>query len=74
VKRTVEISTREKPDGGMVFEPASLSIKEGDTIHLKFTNKGEIDHEFVMDVHEGIMEHKALMETPMRVGCVILLV
>lgn len=62
VKRTVEISMREKPDGGMVFEPASLSIMEGDTIRLKFKNKGEIDHEFVMDVHEGIMEHKALME------------
>ncbi len=62
VKRTVQISMREKDDGGMVFEPSSLSIKEGETIRLKFTNKGEVDHEFVMDVHEGITEHKALME------------
>jgi uncharacterized cupredoxin-like copper-binding protein len=62
VKRTVQIAMKEMDDGGMVFEPSSLSIKEGETVRLKFTNKGEIDHEFVMDVQEGIMEHKALME------------
>jgi uncharacterized cupredoxin-like copper-binding protein len=62
VNRSVKITMREKDDGGMVFEPSTLSIQEGETIRLKFTNKGEVDHEFVMDVHEGILEHKALME------------
>lgn len=62
VNRAVEITMREKDDGGMVFEPSTLSISEGETIRLKFTNEGELDHEFVMDVREGILEHKALME------------
>ena len=29
---------------------------------MKFVNKGETDHEFVMDGHAEIMEHKELME------------
>lgn len=60
--RTVTITMMERDDGGMVFEPASLAISKGETLRLKFVNKGELDHEFVMDVHDGIMEHKALME------------
>ena len=60
--RTVTITMMERDDGGMVFEPASLGVSEGETLRLKFVNKGKLDHEFVMDVHEGIMEHKALME------------
>jgi uncharacterized cupredoxin-like copper-binding protein len=62
VKRTVTIKMMEKADGAMVFEPSSLSINEGETIRLKFVNNGEIDHEFVMDAQDGILEHKALME------------
>jgi uncharacterized cupredoxin-like copper-binding protein len=61
-KRTVDITMSESDDGKMVFQPAVLKVKQGETIRLMFTNKGETDHEFVMDVHEGIMEHKALME------------
>jgi uncharacterized cupredoxin-like copper-binding protein len=61
-KRTVNITMSESDDGKMMFQPAVLKVKQGETIRLKFTNKGETDHEFVMDVHEGIMEHKALME------------
>lgn len=61
-KRTVTISMKEKDDGAMVFEPAVLKVKEGETIRLKFQNMGETDHEFVMDRHKGIQEHKALMQ------------
>lgn len=61
-KRTVTVSMKEKEDGAMVFEPAVLKVKEGETIRLKFNNTGETDHEFVMDRQEGILEHKALME------------
>lgn len=60
--RTVMITMMERDDGGMVFEPAALAVSEGETLRLKFVNKGELDHEFVMDVHDGIMEHKELME------------
>lgn len=61
-KRTVNITMSEKDDGSMKFEPAVLNVKQGETVRLKFLNKGELDHEFVMDEHTGIMEHKALME------------
>ena len=60
--RAVTITMMERDDGGMVFEPASLVVSEGETLRLKFVNKGELDHEFVMDGHDGIMEHKELME------------
>ena len=46
----------------MVFEPAVLKVKEGETIRLKFQNTGETDHEFVMDTPAAIQEHKALMQ------------
>ena len=61
-KRSVTITMMENDDGEMLFKPASLKVKAGETIRLKFVNKGELDHEFVMDHHGAIMEHKELME------------
>lgn len=61
-KRTVDIVMAEKDDGSMVFEPAVLKVKAGETIRLKFINKGETDHEFVMDTNEAVLEHKVQME------------
>ncbi|TIM79603.1 MAG: copper oxidase, partial [Mesorhizobium sp.] len=61
-KRTVNITMSESDDGKMMFQPAVLKVKKGETVRLEFVNKGQVDHEFVMDVHDGIMEHKALME------------
>jgi uncharacterized cupredoxin-like copper-binding protein len=61
-KRTVQIVMMETADGAMIFQPKSLRVKEGETVRLKFLNKGKVDHEFVMDAEEGILEHKALME------------
>lgn len=60
--RTVNITMSEKDDGTMRFEPAVLEVTQGETVRLKFHNDGKLEHEFVMDVHEGILEHKALME------------
>lgn len=62
VSRTVEVTMLEKEDGSMVFEPASLSFKKGETVRLLLTNKGQTDHEFVMDSHEGNQKHKKAME------------
>lgn len=62
VERSVTIAMSEKDDGSMVFEPAVIEVKAGETIRLKFTNIGETDHEFVMDTTEAVMEHKAQME------------
>ena len=62
VKRTVTITMMENDDGHMLFKPASLKVKAGETVRLKFVNKGETDHEFVMDGHDEIMKHKDLMQ------------
>ena len=62
VSRTVEVIMLEKEDGSMVFEPTALSFKKGETVRLLLTNKGQTDHEFVMDSHEGNQKHKKAME------------
>ncbi|MFC0199597.1 cupredoxin domain-containing protein [Paracoccus rhizosphaerae] len=59
--KTVEVSMRETEDGAMVFEPKELSFAAGETVRLVITNKGELEHEFVMDTVEANAEHKELM-------------
>jgi len=60
--RTIEITMMEKDDGSMVFEPVMLNIKKGETVRFQLTNKGETDHEFVMDDHKSNQKHKKAME------------
>lgn len=62
VNRTVEVIMKETDDGEMLFEPREINVKKGETIRFVVINKGELEHEFVLDNHEGVMEHKALME------------
>lgn len=62
VKRTINISMVERDDGAMIFEPAAIKVKAGETLRLRFSNKGEADHEYVMDQEPAVMEHKAVME------------
>lgn len=62
VTRTVAFTMVETDDGQMLFEPKLLDVKKGETIRMTFTNKGESDHEFVMDTQAAVMEHKAMME------------
>jgi uncharacterized cupredoxin-like copper-binding protein len=62
VSRNVDIVMRETDDGEMIFEPAALEVRQGETIRFRVHNKGELEHEFVLDDHHGVMEHKALME------------
>lgn len=61
VTRTETITMLENEEGAMLFEPASLTVQEGETVRLKFVNAGETEHEFVMDLHDELMEHKELM-------------
>jgi uncharacterized cupredoxin-like copper-binding protein len=61
-KRTISVSMRETDDGKMIFEPKILMLRKGETVVLNFTNKGDTNHEFVMDTEEGVLEHKAAME------------
>ncbi|WP_428697066.1 cupredoxin domain-containing protein [Stappia sp.] len=58
--RTVDITLKET-DEGMAIEPASLQVKQGETIRFQVTNTGEIEHEFVIDTHVRNQEHKKIM-------------
>lgn len=61
IKRTFNIVMKEKADGGMVFEPSKINVRKGETVRLKFINKGENDHEYVMDEEKTVLEHKETM-------------
>lgn len=60
--RTVEVVMRETDDGDMIFEPKLLKVKKGETVRFLVRNAGELEHEFVLDDHHGVMKHKAVME------------
>lgn len=62
VSKTIEITMKERGDGKMVFEPAAIVVKKGETVRLSIRNAGELDHEFILDGEKQIVEHKALME------------
>ncbi|MCB1377722.1 MAG: cupredoxin family protein [Alphaproteobacteria bacterium] len=62
VTRVIKVTMTETEDGAMVFSPNQFNIKKGETIRFDIVNKGETDHEFVLDDHKGMEEHKALME------------
>ncbi|MCZ4354816.1 copper-binding protein [Roseovarius aestuarii] len=61
VDRTIDVTMRETDDGDMIFEPASFEIAKGETIRFNVMNKGELEHEFVIDTIEGNAEHKEAM-------------
>ena len=62
VTRTVKVIMDETGDGHMIFKPNAFEVRQGETIRFIVSNEGELDHEFVLDDHKGVMEHKALME------------
>ena len=62
VTRTIQVTMKESDDGKMLYMPASVEVKEGQTVRFAIRNAGETDHEFVLDTHEEIMEHKKVME------------
>ena len=62
VSRTIEVIMKETDGGEMVFEPKEIKVEKGETIRFMVMNKGELEHEFVLDDHDGVMEHKGLME------------
>lgn len=59
--RTIKITMLETDDGEMLFKPATFDVQANETVRLAFVNKGEIDHEFVMDDKNGIEEHRKEM-------------
>lgn len=68
VTRTINITMLETDDGQMLFEPNGFKVAANETVRLSFTNKGEIDHEFVMDDQHGIEEHRKEMLAALENG------
>ncbi|MEO4044981.1 plastocyanin/azurin family copper-binding protein [Hoeflea sp. CAU 1731] len=62
VNKRISLTMKETDDGEMVFQPSSISVDEGQTVQFIIKNKGELVHEFVLDNHDNVMEHKAVME------------
>lgn len=60
--RTIQLTMKETDDGRMLYIPAAIEVKAGQTVRFAIRNAGETDHEFVLDTQEEIMEHKKVME------------
>ncbi|WP_152048869.1 cupredoxin domain-containing protein [Aureimonas psammosilenae] len=60
--RIVKITMKETEDGKMLFQPAKLQVRQGETLRLQFTNAGQNAHEFVMDESKTLAEHKEVMQ------------
>ena len=60
--QTVRVTMKETDDGKMIFTPNNFKVRKGQTIVFAVKNAGELDHEFVLDQEDKVMEHKAVME------------
>lgn len=60
--RTIRVTMTDTDDGKMVFTPNTFKVRQGQTIIFAIRNAGELNHEFVLDQEDKVMEHKAVME------------
>ena len=61
VDRSIDVTLLENDEGEMLIESEEMTIKQGETIRFNITNKGELEHEFVLDTLENNAEHKIEM-------------
>ena len=61
INRSVTVKMFET-EYGMIFKPNFLKFEIGQTVKINLINKGELQHEFVMDTEDGILKHKIEME------------
>jgi uncharacterized cupredoxin-like copper-binding protein len=57
VGRTIEIGLHDT----MRFDPAEVTVRQGDTIRLRVRNAGRVLHELVIGTEEELARHAALM-------------
>jgi uncharacterized cupredoxin-like copper-binding protein len=60
--QTIRVAMKETDDGRMIFTPDHFNVRQGQTIVFSIRNAGKLDHEFVLDQEDKVMEHKAVME------------
>lgn len=61
VDRTITVTMVETDNGEMLLEGDEMAFKTGETIRFVIKNKGELEHEFVLDTMERNAEHKIEM-------------
>lgn len=57
-KRTIKVTALDT----MRFEPASYTVKAGETVRFVITNTGKIDHEFALGDAKSQREHAEMMK------------
>lgn len=55
--RTVKVDMTD----AMRFIPASVNVKQGETIRFQITNSGKVKHEFVLGTEKELKEHYQVM-------------
>ncbi|OWQ91431.1 hypothetical protein CDN99_09760 [Roseateles aquatilis] len=61
VTRTVNVDMTDN----MRFTPASVEVKQGETIRFKVKNSGQVKHEFVLGTEQELKEHyQAMLKNP----------
>jgi uncharacterized cupredoxin-like copper-binding protein len=58
VNRTVEVDMTD----AMRFNPASVTVKQGETIRFVVKNSGQLKHEFVLGTEKELKEHYEVMK------------
>ena len=58
VSRTVKIDMSDK----LRFTPASLTVKQGETVKFVVKNSGKLMHEMVLGTMQELKEHSAMMQ------------
>ena len=57
VTRTVEVDMTDN----MRFTPASIEVKQGETVRFRVRNSGQVKHEFVLGTEKDLKEHYQVM-------------
>lgn len=60
--QTIRVTMKETDDGEMIFTPATIKVRQGQTVRFAIRNAGDIAHEFVFDDKATIQQHTAAME------------
>ena len=58
VTRTIKVSMNDK----MRFEPASIRVKQGETVRFVVRNAGQIKHEMNLGTEKELLEHLEVMK------------
>lgn len=59
--RVIDVAMTEG-DGTMAYDPPSINVKLGEQVKIVLSNKGALDHEFMLDSVEKNAKHRIAMQ------------